>query len=116
MTIMACLLQCDYFFLRALFWERGFRGQKNNGGYILFQVMVQEVEREGFKIRIIGKESQTWGRFFFHFGATFWGQKGPGRFKQVLLEIFPISGRIGTEVIFGSRQNWFHLCRVLKFG
>ena len=85
--------------------------------------MVQEIERKGFKIRIIGhrhsgveKKSQTWGRFFFHFGAIFWGQKGPERFKQVLLKIFLVSGRIGTEVVFSSRQSWFHLCRFLKFG
>ena len=86
--------------------------------------MVQEIKRKGFKIRIIGhrhsgvgKESQTWGRFFFPFwGNFFWGQKGPGGFKQILLKIFLVSGRIRTEVVFGSRQNWFHLCRVLKFG
>ena len=81
--------------------------------------MVQEIKRKGFKIRIIGKESQTWGRFFFHFGAKFfffWGQKGPGGFKQVLLKIFLVSGRIRTEVVFSSRQSWFHLCRFLKFG
>ena len=58
------------------------------------------------------------GQIFFHFGAKifFGGQKGPGGFKQVLLKVFLVSGRIRTEVVFGSRQNWFHLCRVLKFG
>ena len=54
--------------------------------------------------------------FFSILGQFFWGQKGPGGFKQVLLKIFLVSGRIGTEVVFGSRQNWFHLCRVLKIG
>ena len=59
------------------------------------------------------------GQIFFSFwGKNFFlgGQKGPGGFKQVLLKVFLVSGRIRTEVVFGSRQNWFHLCRVLKFG
>ena len=30
--MMACLLKCDYFFLRAHFWERGFRNQKKQWG------------------------------------------------------------------------------------